>query len=255
VDGRADRPDPPSGGGQDHQGRHGHGARNRPVRSRATGSGADGPPDDCDGLRRRCDSRGPAVLRDARGAHYQLLRSLPAVNERATPALRARLRGCPARAPEGRDPPRPEALERPGHGQRWRGLPEDHRFRGGQGHYAAPDRTDAVHRAWRARRHAGVHEPRAGRSHRARRRYPDRRLRPRLTPLRAADGPAALRSPDAPAARARRHSSRHSGGRSAETQHSRDRSDERLGGDGTQPAHRAPGIWPACFAGISTGSR
>ena len=39
---------------------------------------------------------------------------------------------------------------------------EDHRLRHGQGDRAAPDRTDAVHRARRARRHAGVHEPRAG---------------------------------------------------------------------------------------------
>ena len=34
-----------------------------------------------------------------------------------------RLRGRAARAPEGRDSPRPEALERPGHGQRRHGRP------------------------------------------------------------------------------------------------------------------------------------
>ena len=53
------RAGPPPGRPQDHQGRHGHRAGGRPVRGRAPGAGADGPPQHRQGPRRRHD-RQPA---------------------------------------------------------------------------------------------------------------------------------------------------------------------------------------------------
>ena len=49
------------------------------------------------------------------------------------------------------------------------------------------DRPDAVHRVRRDRRHAGIHEPRAGRAQPARHRHPQRHLQPGRAALRASD--------------------------------------------------------------------
>ena len=63
---------------------------------------------------------------------------------------------------------------------------EDHRLRRGQGDGAAADRADAAHRAGRADRHAGVHEPGAGGADGPGRRHADRRLLAGRDALRAA---------------------------------------------------------------------
>ena len=190
-------PDPPAGGPEGHQGRHGHRAGRRPVRGRAPGPGPDGPPGDCHGLRRREHAGRPPLLRDGvreGRADHDVLRP-PAAHDRGTPeSVHAGLRGRPACPPEGHHPPGPEALERARDDPGRPPGAEDHRLRRGEGHGAAPDRAHALHRAGRDDRHAGVHEPRAGRDGRPRHRHPDRRLRARRHPLRAADGRAAVRS-------------------------------------------------------------
>ena len=108
-------------------------------------------------------------------------------------ALLSGLRGCAARPPEGRHPPRPQTVQYPG---RRRGRPagaQDHRFRGGQGHLAAPHRKNAVHRARPVDRDSRVHEPGAGRVDEPRRRYPVRCLLVGRGPLRAVGGRATVR--------------------------------------------------------------
>ena len=106
---------------------------------------------------------------------------------RAAGAVRARLPRRAARPPEGDHPPRPEALQHPGDASRRRAGPEGHRLRRRQGDGAEPHREDRLHRLVAARRHAAVHEPRAGRDEPARRRYPQRRLFAGRAALRAAD--------------------------------------------------------------------
>ena len=67
------------------------------------------------------------------------------------------------------------------------------RLRRGQGDRPAAHRADAVHRVRPDRRHAGVHEPRAGRAQPARRRHPQRHLFAGRAALRAADRHHAVR--------------------------------------------------------------
>ena len=56
LDGRADAAGQAAGRGQAHQGRHGLAAGAGPVRGRAAGAGADGPPEHRQGARRRRDA-------------------------------------------------------------------------------------------------------------------------------------------------------------------------------------------------------
>ena len=77
LHGRADAPDPPPGGPEGHQARHGLPPGDRPVRGRAAGPGADGPPQHRPGPRRRHDRVRAALLRDGAGprpADHRLLR-------------------------------------------------------------------------------------------------------------------------------------------------------------------------------------
>ncbi len=62
-----ERPGPPAGRPQGHQAGDGLAAGRRPVRGRAPGAGADGPPEHRQGARRRHHRRRPAVLRDGAG--------------------------------------------------------------------------------------------------------------------------------------------------------------------------------------------
>ena len=79
----------------------------------------------------------------------ELVRGLPiteycdehrALDPRAAGAVRPGLPGGAARPPEGRHPPRPEALEHPRDGHRRRGRAQGHRLRRRQGH--RPGLTD-----------------------------------------------------------------------------------------------------------------
>jgi hypothetical protein len=72
--------------------------------------------------------------------------------------------GDPARASEGRHPPGPQALQRPGvrAGRQAGGQGDRLRYRQGDG--AEVDGLLAVHRAGRRDRHPGLHVPRAGRA-------------------------------------------------------------------------------------------
>ena len=108
---------------EDHQAGDGHEAGDRPVRGRAAGAGADGPPQHRAGARRRHHRHRPALLRHGAGPghpDHRVLRQGPASHPRAAGAVRLRLPGRAARAPEGDHPPRPQAVERPGHGARRR---------------------------------------------------------------------------------------------------------------------------------------
>ena len=82
---------------------------------------------------------------------------------RAARAVRPGLPGDPARAPEGDHPPRHQAVERPGHAVRRQAGRQGDRLRRRQGDRPAADRADDVHPVRLDRRHARVHEPRAGR--------------------------------------------------------------------------------------------
>jgi serine/threonine protein kinase len=74
---------------------------------------------------------------------------------------------------------------------RGRAGAQDHRFRRGQGHRAAPRRADLLHAARPGGRHTRVHEPRAGRSRTAGHRHAQRRLLAGRDPLRVDHGRAA----------------------------------------------------------------
>ena len=109
---------PPQGRPEDHQARHGHEAGHRPLRGRAPGPGDDGPPQHRQGPRRRDHRIGPPLLRHGAGPRHpdhRVLRPRAALDPRAAGAVRPGLPGRAARPPEGDHPPRPQALEHPGH--------------------------------------------------------------------------------------------------------------------------------------------
>ena len=155
----------------------------------------------------------PAVLRHGAGqgrADHRVLRRGPADAPRAARAVRPGLPGDPARPPEGDHPPRHQAVERAGDAPRRPAGAQGDRLRRRQGDRPAADRADALHPARRDRRHARVHEPRAGRDERAL--DVDTRsdvYSPGRAPLRAAHRHDAAGAGEAPA---RRRSPRCSGG-------------------------------------------
>ena len=139
----------------------------RALRRRAAGAGADGPPAHRPGLRRRRDATRAGRTSSWstwRRAHHRLLRPQPAVDPRAAGAVRPRVPGRAARPPEGDHPPRPQAVERAGRRRGWPPGAEDHRLRHRESDRPAADRARRCSREHgHADRHAGVHEPRAGR--------------------------------------------------------------------------------------------
>ena len=167
-------------------------AGRRALRGRAAGAGADGPPDDRAGLRRRRHARGPAVLRDGvrQGrADHRLLRPAPALDPRSGSSCSSQVcDGVQHAHQKGDHPPRPEAVEHAGHAARRRPVPKIIDFGVAKATDAAADRAHAAHRARRAHRHARVHEPRAGGDDGARRRHAHRRLLAGRDAVRAADG-------------------------------------------------------------------
>ena len=100
-------------------------AGDRPLRGRAPGPGPDGPSEHRQGARRRA--------RPTSGRPYfvmELVRGIPITeycdqnkltDSRAAGAVRPGLPGRAARPSEGDHPPRPQAVERPGHGARRHG--------------------------------------------------------------------------------------------------------------------------------------
>ena len=179
-----------TGRAEAHQGRHGQPPGPRPVRGRAPGPGPDGPPQHRQGPRRRHHRHGPPLLRHGAGQghpDHPVLRRTPADASRAARAGHPGLPGRAARPPEGDHPPRPQALQRPDRALRRQAGPQGHRLRRGQGDRPAADRSDAVHRVRGGRRHARVHEPRAGGAEPARHRHPQRHLQPGRAALRALD--------------------------------------------------------------------
>ena len=190
LHGRADPAGAADGRAEAHQGRHGQPPGPRPLRGRTPGAGPDGPPQHRQGPRRRHHRHGPPLLRDGAGQghpDHQVLRRAPADAPRAARAGHPGLPGRAARPPEGDHPPRPQALQRPDRALRRQAGAQGHRLRRGQGDRSAVDRPDAVHRVRRGRRHARVHEPRAGGAEPARHRHPQRHLQPGRAALRALD--------------------------------------------------------------------
>ena len=113
----------------------------------------------------------PALLRHGAGrgrADHRVLRRPQPDHPRAAGAVPPGLPRGAARPPEGDHPPRPQAVERAGGPLRRRAGPQGHRLRRGQGDRAEADRADDAHAVRPARRHARVHEPRAGGVQRAR---------------------------------------------------------------------------------------
>ena len=183
-----------AGRAQGHQAGHGHRPGHRPVRGRAPGAGDDGPSRHRQGLRRRHDRQAgrpyfvmELVTRRCRSPTTATESTLPL--PRAAGAVRP---GLPRRVQhahqKGDHPPRPQAVERPG--RRFTTstpVPKVIDFGIAKATGAAADRQDALHRVRRSRRHARVHEPRAGGADRARHRHAHRHL---------LAGRAALRAPD-----------------------------------------------------------
>ena len=153
VHGRAGAAGPPQGGAEGHQAGHGHAAGDRPLRGRAAGAGADGPPEHRQGARRRHDGNRPALLRDGAGpgrADHRVLRrepsarsasgwncSSPSARRSSTPTRRGSSTATSSRS---------NVLVTLHDGQP---VAEGDRLRHRQGHRPAADRADAVHRASR----------------------------------------------------------------------------------------------------------
>ena len=163
-----ERAGPPPGRAEDHQAGHGHRAGHRPVRGRAAGPGADGPPQHRQGARRRRHRRRPArtsswswsrACRSPSTATQAGSRpdsgwscSCRSARRSSTPTRRGSSTATSSRRTSWSTEVRRQA-----------GAQGD-RLRRRQGDRPAADRADAVHAARRDRRHAGVHEPRAGRA-------------------------------------------------------------------------------------------
>ena len=150
-----------------HQAGHGHPAGHRPLRGRAAGAGADGPPQHRQGPRRR---RRPKRAGPTSSWSWSRASRSPSTatsdqpdRPRAAGAVRPGLPGGAARPPEGDHPPRPQAVQRPGRRSTTasrcpRSSTSAWPRRPGQ---TLTERT--LFTGFGAdRRHAGVHEPRAG---------------------------------------------------------------------------------------------
>ena len=241
-----------AGGAEADQDRHGLARGAGPVRRRAPGAGPDGPPQHRPRLRRRHHRGRPAVLRDGAGpgrADHRVLRPAAAPGAGPAGAVRGRLPGGAARPPEGDHPPRPEALQRPGHRGRRPAHPQGHRLRRRQGDRIPAHRPEpGRHRG--DRRHADVHVAGAGRPVVDGHRHPDRRLRAGRDPLRAAGRLAAARREAVQARGDPGDAADGAGGRPAPAEHQ----GEHGGGPAEhrgQPRHRAG----ALEAGVAGGPR
>src|SRR5262249_22715551 len=135
VAGPAARAGKTAGGRQAHQGRDGLETGHRPLRGGAAGAGADGPRPHRPRAGRRADRRRPAVLRHGPGqggGDHPLPRRAPPHAQAEARVVPPRLPGGAARAPEGRHPPRPQAVQRPGGPVRRPAGAQGHRLRRGQ---------------------------------------------------------------------------------------------------------------------------
>ena len=143
-------------------------AGDRPLRGRAAGAGADGPPEHRQGARRRRDGHRPAVLRDGAGprrADHRVLRPAPA---------RRRASGWSCSSPSARrcsTPIRKGSSTATSSRSNVLVTLHDGRpvvkvidFGVAKAIGPAAHREDAVHRLRADDRHAAVHEPRAGRA-------------------------------------------------------------------------------------------
>ena len=190
LHGPADRAREAGRRGQGHQGRHGLEGRAGPVRGGAAGAGDDGSPEHRQGARRRHHRRRPAVLRHGTGqgrADHPVLRRAQAHAAAAAGTVRAGVPGDPARPPEGRHPPRHQAVERAGGAVRRPAGAEGDRLRRGEGRRAIADGQDADDRVRGGGRHAGVHVAGAGEPEQPGHRHPQRRVLARRAAVRTAD--------------------------------------------------------------------
>ena len=178
----------------------------------------------------------------SRARPSRVLQPKSADHPRSSRAVLAGLRRRASRASERHHPSRPEALERSGDVAGWPARPQDHRLRLGESHGTAADRPDAVHRTRHGRRHARVHEPRAGRDDGARHRHTHRRVCLGRHPLRAVDRSAAVRCQAVARAGSRRSPAKHPRGRPASSQLAADDDDV------DRVAHRARVrcLWSRC---------
>ena len=119
---------------------------------------------------------------------------------------------------------------------------------------AVAHRADALHRLPPARRHAAVHEPRAGRALGHGRRHPQRHLLPGRAALRAADRHDAVRPGDVPQGGLRRDAADHPRGGAAEAEHAAEHARRRRGRPSRPIARPTPASWTGPSAASSTGS-
>ena len=167
-----------------------------PLRGGAAGPGDDGPPATSPASSTGCT----AATAGVRGRPYfvmELVKGVPITEfcdaeppdaAAAAGTVHPGLPGGAARASEGRHPPRPQAVERPGIAARLHAGRQGHRLRRRQGARPDADGQDALHRHRPDDRDAPVHVPRTGRDERPGRGHALGHLFARRAALRAADG-------------------------------------------------------------------
>ena len=191
LPGRAGAAGPAAGGAEGDQAGDGHRPGGGPVRGRAAGAGADGPPEHRQGARRRGDPVGPAVLRHGAGQgrpdHPSTATSTgsPCGSGWSCSSRSARRCSTPTRRGSSTaTSSRPTSWSPLYDG---RPVPKVIDFGVAKATGQPLTDADAVHRLRSVVGHAGVHEPGAGRAEPARRRHPQRRVQPRGAAVRAAD--------------------------------------------------------------------
>ena len=148
-------------------------------------------------------------------------------------------------APEGNYSPRHQAVEHSGDAVRRPAHAEDYRLRRGQGDQPATDRADRLYPVCRHGRHAVVHESRAGRDERARRRHAQRRLLSGDCAVRTVDGRAAIRAVAIERDPLRRNPSHHPRRRARQTEHAIEHARKCRQHDRRTPTVRSPPAQPA----------
>ena len=233
---------PPDGRAQGDQVGHGHAGGHRPLRVRAPGAGADEPPEHRRRLRRRGDAGGPALLRDGvrpGDSDHRVLRQAPAHASASGSTLFIDVcEGVQHAHQKGDHPPRHQAVERAGDDPGRRSTaPKIIDFGVAKATSQRLTERTVFTELGQLDRHAGVHEPRAGRDDEPRHRHPHGRLLARRAALRAARGRAALRLEGAAAGGPRRDPADAPRGRAAAAQQPRRAASAAASDDvGDQPA-------------------
>ena len=153
---------------------------------------------------------------------------------------------------KGDHSPRHQAVERDGHAARRQAGAQGDRLRRRQGDQPAAHREDALHRLRPDDRHAGLHEPRAGRDERPGHRHAQRHLFARRAAVRAAHRHDAVRRQAAARRGLRRDAADHPRGGAAAPQHAGQHAGRQADRRLQPPQHRSRASCGSTCAAIST---